>query len=155
MSNVPAKVAETRLAEALATSGASDPRDHCRETLRALKRSNPAGYEEGVAYYQHTLIPSIANRGAAPLEAWRDYGLLLGRLTAPGRPVAVNPTGRSRAFEPPGDPDDVVLHMPDKNRVRPVLVALPAKPSPAQQATVDWLVTGRRALREESPRRAP
>lgn len=144
----PKQVADTRFAEALAASGARDPRDYYREKLRELRRVNPDGYAEGVAYYQNTLIPSIADGDADPLQAWRDYGLLIARLTAPGRAVAIDPEGRSRSFDPPGAPVDMVLHMPEKSRERPILVALPANPTPAQSAAYDWLVAGRRALRE-------
>jgi len=147
MTSDPKQAADTRFAEALAASGARDPRDYYREKLRELRRLNPEGYAEGVAYYQNTLIPSIAGGDADPLEAWRDYGLLIARLMAPGRPVAIDPEGRSRSFDPPGEPGDMVLHMPEKSRERPILVALPALPTPAQSATYDWLVAGRRAPR--------
>ena len=148
MTSDPKQTAETRFAEALAASGARDPRDYYRTKLRELKRLNPEGYAEGVAYYQQTLIPSIAGGEADPIEAWRDYGLLIARLTAPGRAVAIDPGGRSRPFEPPGKPVDMVLHLPEANRDRPILVALPAGPTAAQSATYDWLVAGRRALRD-------
>ena len=147
MSSDQKQAAEARFAEALAATGARDPRDYYREKLRELKHNSPEGYAEGVAYYQQTLIPSIADGEVDPLEAWRDYGLLIARLTARGRPVAVDPAGRSSPFQPPGDPGDMVLHMPDANRERPILVTLPAEPSEAQRATFDWLVAGRRALR--------
>ncbi len=147
MTSDPKQAADTRFAEALAASGARDPRDYYRAKLRELKRHNPDGYAEGVAYYQQTLIPSIAGGEADPIEAWRDYGLLIARLTAPGRPVAIDPEGRSRPFEPPGNAADMVLHLPESSRERPILVALPAEPTGAQSATYDWLVAGRRALR--------
>ena len=148
MTSDPKQAADTRFAEALAASGARDPRDYYREKLRELRRLDPEGYAEGVAYYQNTLIPSIAGGDADPLDAWRDYGLLIARLTAPGRALAIDPEGRSRAFDPPGEAGDMVLHMPEKSRERPILVALPAQPTAAQSATYDWLVAGRRALRE-------
>ena len=141
------QVADTRFAEALAASGARDPRDYYREKLRELRRLNPEGYAEGVAYYQKTLIPSIAGGDADPLDAWRDYGLLIARLIAPGRPVAIDRAGKSRSFDPPGEPGDMVLHMPEKSRERPIVVALPPQPTPAQSATYDWLIAGKRALR--------
>lgn len=148
MTSDPKQAAETRFTEALAVSGARDPRDYYREMLRELRRRNPEGYDEGVAYYQKTLIPSIAAGEVDPLEAWRDYGLLIARLTAPGRAVAIDSGGRSNPFEPPGAPAEMVLHLPEASRERPILVALPAEPTGAQSATYDWLVAGRRALRE-------
>lgn len=146
MTSDPQQAADARFLEALAASAARDPRDYYRDQLRELRRTNPDGYARGVAYYQNTLVPSIAEGESDPLEAWRDYGLLLARLTAPGRAVAVDATGRSRPFEPSGDADDMLLHIPDRNRERPILVALPPNPTPAQMATHQWLVMGRRGL---------
>ncbi len=146
MTSDPHQAADARFAEALAASGARDPRDYYRDRLRELKRTSPQGYAEGVAYYQNTLVPSIAAGEADPIEAWRDYGLLLARLTAPGRAVAVDATGLSRPFEPPGDTADMVLHLPERTRDRPILVALPPDPTAAQLATHQWLVAGARAL---------
>lgn len=142
----PQQAADARFEEALAATGARDPRDYYRGRLRELKRANPEGYAEGVGYYRNTLVPSIAAGEAEPIGAWREYGLLLARLTAPGRAVAVDATGRSRPFEPPGDAADMVLHLPERNRDRPLLVALPPDPTPAQLATHQWLVAGARAL---------
>jgi len=137
--------ADARFAAALAAGGARDPRDYYRARLRDLKQSNPLGYADAVAYYQSTLIPSIAEQEADPLTAWREFGLLLARLTAPGRAVAVDATGRSRPFEPPGETADLILHLPDARNARALLVGLPPKPSAAQMATHNWLVLGRRA----------
>lgn len=138
--------ADARFAAALAGADARDPRDYYRARLRDLRRSNPKGYADAVAYYQSTLVPSIAEHEADPLAAWREFGLLLARLTAPGRPVAVDAGGRSRPFEPPGEAGDLVLHLPDARNARALLVGLPPKPSAAQMATHNWLVLGRRAL---------
>ena len=140
------KKADARFAAALAAGGARDPRDYYRARLRDLKQSNPQGYADAVAYYQTMLVPSIAEDGADPLVAWRDFGLLLARLSAPGRAVAVDPGGRSRPFEPPGEAEDMILHLPDARNTRALLVGLPPEPSPAQMATHNWLVLGRRAL---------
>jgi len=140
------KKADARFTAALAAAGARDPRDYYRARLRDLKRSNPQGYADAVAYYQPTLVPSIAEDGADPLVAWRDFGLLLARLSAPGRAVAVDPGGRSRLFEPPGEAEDMILHLPDARNARALLVGLPPEPSAAQMATHNWLVLGRRAL---------
>lgn len=142
----PQQAADARFEEALAATGARDPRDYYRDRLRELKRANPEGYAEGVGYYRNTLVPSIAAGEADPIGAWREYGLLLARLTAPGRAVAVDATGRSRPFELPGDAADMVLHLPERNRDRALLVALPPQPTSAQLATHQWLVAGGRAL---------
>lgn len=141
------KAADTLFAEALAATGARDPRDYYRARLRDLKRANPAGYAEAVQYYRDTLIPSIAEGGAEPIAAWREYGLLIARATAPGRTVAVDATGRARAYGPPADPGEMILHLPDARQGPALLVGLPPEPSPAQSATYDWLAAGRRGLR--------
>ena len=141
------KAADTRFAQALAAADARDPRDYYRDRLRDLKRVNPKGYAEAVAYYRDTLVPSIAEGGAEPLAAWREYGLLIARTTAPGRTMAVDGTGRARTYEPPGEPSDMILHLPHASRAPALLVGLPPELSDAQTATYDWLVVGRRAPR--------
>jgi len=138
--------ADARFAAALAASGARDPREYYRTQLRELKRSNPEGYDQAVGYYQDELVPSIAERDADPVEAWLAYGLLIARLAAPGRAVAIDPTGRSRPLESSGPVDDMILHVPDARHAPALLVGLPPKPSSAQMATHRWLVAGRRAL---------
>ena len=138
--------ADARFEAALASAGARDPRDYYRSRLRELKRSNPEGYADAVAYYQSTLLTSIAERDADPLRAWQEFGLKIAQLTAAGRAVAIDPAGRSRPFEPPGRGDDLILHLPDARNQRALLVGLPPEPSAAQTATFNWLVRGRRAL---------
>ncbi len=137
--------ADARFEAALAAAGARDPRDFYRSQLRELKQSNPQGYADAVAYYQSTLVTSIAEQDADPLRAWQSFGLRLAQWTAAGRPVAVDAAGRSHPFEPPGNTGDMILHLPDARNRRAVLVGLPPEPSAAQMATYNWLVQGRRA----------
>lgn len=144
------KAADQRFEEALAKAGARDPRDYYRGQLRELKGADPDGYANAVGYYTDTLLPSIAEGKAEPLAAWREYGLLIARLIAPGKTVAVDTRGLARPYEPPGDSGDMVLHLaggPGARGGRVLLVGLPPQPSAAQTATYDWLVAGRRALR--------
>ena len=137
--------ADARFEAALAATGARDPRDYYRTRLRELRQSNPEGYADAVAYYQRTLVTSIAEQDADPFEAWQSFGLRIAQLTAAGRAVAVNPAGRSRPFEAPGRTEDMILHLPDARNRRALLVGLPPEPSAAQMATYNWLVQGRRA----------
>ena len=137
--------ADARFEAALAATGARDPRDYYRSRLRDLRQSNPEGYADAVAYYQSTLVTSIAEQEADPLRAWQTFGLRIAQLTAAGRAVAVDPAGRSRPFDAPGRADDMILHLPDERNQRALLVGLPPDPSPAQMATYNWLVQGRRA----------
>lgn len=140
------ETADRRFRTALEESGARDPRDYYRERLRELKAEDPDGYERAVARYEEELIPSIAEGGADPMEAWRAYGRLIAELTARGRTVEVDPSGRSHAYDPPVAPDRLVLHLPDEKKRRALLVSLPAEPSDAQRATYDLLVRGKQKL---------
>lgn len=141
--------ADRRLEAALAEHGARDPREFYRTQLKELREANPEGYQDAVAYYRNELIPAIGRDGREPLAAWTDYGRTLATLRAAGRTVAVDASGQSRAFESPARLEDLVLHLPDEQRMRAVLVALPPQLSPAQRATYDWLVSGRLKLRED------
>ncbi|HSG49823.1 MAG TPA: hypothetical protein VLA43_18515 [Longimicrobiales bacterium] len=141
--------ADRRLEAALREHGARDPREFYRTQLKELREVNPQGYQDAVAYYRNDLIPAIGRDGQEPLAAWTDYGHTLATLRAAGRTVAVDATGQARAFERPARLDDLVLHLPDEQRTRAILVALPPRLSPAQRATFDWLVSGRLKLRED------
>lgn len=137
--------ADEMLERALTGSGGRDPRALCRERLRELKRADPSAYDKAVAYYRDVLIPTVATGEADPLDAWTEYGRRLAQSLAAGRTVAIDATGRSRAFERP-DRSTLVLHLPDAPGGRALLVAEPTEPSPAQQATHDALVAGKQKL---------
>lgn len=140
------QAADARFDEARAEAGARDPRAYYRERLKELRSSNPQRYAEAVQYYEDQLVPSIAGGDAEPLRAWTEFGARLAGLIAPGEAWAVGGTGERRPHDPSGDLADVVLHVP-KGRGAVFVVWLPPALTPAQQATVDWLVAGRRALR--------
>lgn len=141
--------ADRRLEAALAEHGARDPREFYRGQLRELREVNPQGYQDAVTYYRDTLLPAITRDGQEPLAAWTDYGHTLASLRAPGRTVAVDASGRARAFLSPHALEELVLHLPDEQRLKAILVALPPRLSSAQRATYEWLVSGRLKLREE------
>lgn len=136
-------LADQRLQEALASSGARDPRTFYRERLRELKAANPSGYDQAVAYYQNELIPAVANGPLDPLVAWMEYGRELAESLAPGRTVSIDATGIAAPYVCPAPPEHLVLHLPDDNGVRALLVGLPAALTPAQRATYDVLVAGK------------
>jgi hypothetical protein len=140
--------ADARLEQALEQSGARDPREFYRERLRELKDRDPGGYGEAVRYFEETLIPRVAADGVDPLAAWTEYGRRLAELSAPGRTVSVDSTGRASPYAPPAPPDALVLHMPQVAGGRALLVGLPRTLSEAQRATYDWLVLGRQKLRD-------
>ena len=142
--------ADRRFAQALDASGARDPRDYYRERLKELRTADPDGYRKAVAYYQDTLIPKVADPASDPMREWRAYGLEIARLTAPGRTVCIDSSGRAEPFSEPCPDTAMVLHVPDGRGPAALLVGLPPQPSEAQIATYDWLVSGRRALRQSS-----
>jgi hypothetical protein len=138
--------ADRKLEEALEASGARDPREFYRERLRELKRGDAQGYEEAVAYYRETLLPSIARGTAEPLTAWTEYGRILAQAVAAGRTVSIDSGGKAHPFEARVE-GHLVLHLPDDQGVRALLVGLPPELSDAQRATYDVLVSGKQRAR--------
>jgi hypothetical protein len=140
--------AEALLEAALRKTGSRDPREFYRDRLRELKERNRGAYAEAVRYYEDTLVRSIASGAVEPLTAWTEYGRKLAELTAPGRAVSVDKTGRAVPYSPPSEPGALVLHLPQAPGARALLIGLPAELSDAQRATYDWLVLGRQKLRD-------
>lgn len=143
------KHADELFEAALKASGVRDPREFYRDRLRELKVENSGGYDEAVVYYRDQLIPSIADEGRDPIEAWQDYGIRLAAWTAPGHPVDIDESGRSHPFELPAGPDRLVLHLPD-GKGRAIVVGLPGELTEAQRASYDLLVAGKQKLRPEA-----
>jgi hypothetical protein len=141
--------ADARLDQAIAARGARDPREYYRQRLRALKEQDGDAYALAVAHYREVLVPAIAQEGADALATWTEYGRRLAELSAPGRTVALDGTGRAWPYESPADPDHLVLHLAEGRRPN-LLVALPTEPTPAQRAAYDWLIDGRTSLRDAS-----
>lgn len=139
--------ADRILEEALERTGARDPRDYYRDRLRTLKESDEKGYEEAVAYYRDTLIPTVASEEGDPLDAWTEYGLALAEAVASGRTVTIDETGRSHPYEAPRS-DHLIVHLPDDRATRALLVSLPPELSSAQRATYDVLVAGKQRARD-------
>jgi hypothetical protein len=142
--------ADRRFLGALEQTGARDPREFYRQALRSLRESNAEGYERAVRHFQEVLVPSIARGEAEPLQAWREYGLFLARLTAQGRTVALDDTGRAQPYESDLPLDRLVLHLPDTKGARAILVSLPHDPSPAQRAAYSLLVAGKHRVPESA-----
>ncbi len=137
--------ADERLEQALADSGARDPREFYRERLRELKQADPDGYDKAVEYYRGVLLPAVADGDEDPLDAWTEYGRRLAVSLAPGHTVSVDPSGRAHPYERPTR-EGLILHVPDERGRRALLVGLPAELSPAQRATYDVLVSGKQRL---------
>lgn len=139
--------ADRRLDEALAASGARDPREFYRERLKELKRADAEAYRRAVEHYRDVLTPEVAAGRADPLLAWTEYGRRLAAALQPGRTVTIDATGRARPWDGPTS-TELVLHLPEAASGRALLVGLPAELSPAQRATYDVLVAGKQRLRD-------
>ncbi len=103
---------------------------------------SPERYETAVWYYRDTLIPEVAGGTREPLDAWTEYGRTLAEALAPGRAVTIDRSGRAHAYDGPSG-TGLILHLPDENGARALLVGLPEELSPAQRATYDVLVRGK------------
>lgn len=139
--------ADRALEDALAETDSRDPRDFYRERLRELRDRNTSAYDAAVRYYREELLPAVADDDHDPLAAWTEYGRVLAELTAPGRTVVVDETGRAAPYEAPTRPEGLILHLPDARSRPALLVGLPPELSEAQRSTYDWLVAGRQRSR--------
>jgi len=125
--------------QALAEAGFADPRPLYRDLLRRLREVDPEGFRVAADHYEAELLPAIAERGVDPVEAWLAYGGEIARRLAPGRLVAVNPTGRARPVGSAAPPAGaLVLHLPEDGS-RALLLLAPRDPSEAQEATTTLL----------------
>ena len=138
--------ADERFDRALEREGARDPRAYLRERMRELKEANPGAYEEAAAHYGDVLVPAVASGQADPILAWREFARRIAALAAPGETMAIDRTGAAATYAEDAPKDRLVLHFPKTESARPLLVALPPEPSPAQRATYDLLVRGARRL---------
>lgn len=136
-----------RLEKAIEEEGVRDPRGYYRDRLRELRSADPDAYDEAVHHYEEVLIPAVAGDEVDPLEAWEEFGRRIAKLTADGRTVEIDASGRSHPHEPPAARTRLVLHLPEVRKRGALLVSLPPEPSPAQRAAYDLLVEGRRTLR--------
>jgi hypothetical protein len=132
--------AEQRVQEALAGSGARDPRDHYRTLLRELRQADPGAYARAVDYYENTLLPAVADESSAPLAEWLAYGQFLTSLFTRGRTVQIDASGLAREFDRESAAGTLVLHIPASVRDAVRVVGLPQQLSPAQRATYELLV---------------
>jgi hypothetical protein len=136
--------AERRLTDAAAAAGLQDPRPAYRERLRQLREIHTAAFERAIAHYEQNVLPALAT--GEPLAAWAEYGAFLGGLTAAGRVMRVDTSGRAEPWQPPQPPRELVLFLPDDTAGEALVIAEPLEPSPAQRATIELLVNRKLAL---------
>jgi hypothetical protein len=138
--------AEARLDAALAESAFQDPRPAYRDRLRWLREEQPKAFSTALAYYEETLVPGLVAGTDEPLARWIEYGRHLGELTAPGKTVAIDTSGRARPFRGAHAGDELILHLPNDTAAEALPLAVPKTMTAAQQANYDLLVGRARAL---------
>jgi hypothetical protein len=134
------KVAEGRLNEVLEKSGARDPRELSRDTLRRLRDNDADAYQRAVSYFENVLLVEITREDSDPLDSWLEYSRFLASLRTVGTAVQIDRTGRSFPYSRPVPGDHLVLYLPTSGREPALPVSLPIELSLAQQATYDLLV---------------
>ena len=136
------KQAEDRLDQALAETGAMDPRIPYRQLLRDLKHRSEPEYDHAVALFQESVLEATAAEDADPLSSWLQFGLGLAERLQPGKDVLIDETGRVGPFAPPPSWRDLILHVPEDRRAKAIVVGRPPKLTRAQSATIDLLALG-------------
>jgi len=137
--------AEARLETALTHSGLEDPRPAYRERLRSLRETSTSAFEQALRHYEDQTLAALAGE-ADPIEAWVEYGRVLGELTAPGRLLQVDAEGRASSYAPPPAAHLLVLHVPEDSAAPILAAAVPRAASAAQRATYAMLVDRRLSL---------
>jgi len=133
-------IADRRFDEALRSTGARDPREFYRETLKELREKDPDAYRRGVEYFETRLLPRVAKDDTDPIGEWLEYGRLLAMFRFEGDTVQIDPSGVSTPYAPPVPLDHLVIHLPTSSRERGLAVGLPPTLSAAQRAAFELLV---------------
>jgi hypothetical protein len=147
MSSETKKLADERLTQGLAGRGALDARETYRALLRSLKAQSTDAFTKATRYYEQHVLPRLT-ADADPLDAWIDYGRIIGELSGTGRMMIVDETGRAAPYLAPLTPGNLVMFVPDDTRAGSFVAVEPAELSAAQRATVALLVEGRLTLQE-------
>ena len=132
--------ADRRFAELITHSGLPDPRDRYRGWLRDLRSADETGFRAALEYFDSQLVPAVLHPDGDPWSAWTAYGMRLAARLHPGDAVAIDETGRSRPADATTPLQHLVLHLPASTREAALPIRLPARLSPAQQATMELLV---------------
>lgn len=132
--------ADRRFAELIRGQGMPDPRDRYRDWLRELRGQDEPAFRKALEYFDAELVPAVLDPHGDPWRAWTEYGMRLAQRLRAGSPVAIDASGRSRPADAGAPLEDLILHLPTSTRESALLVRLPARLSPAQEATVGVLV---------------
>jgi len=138
--------AEARTDAAIVKGPYEDPRPGLRARLRYLREEQPASFTAALQYYENTLLPVVAAADSDPLTEWIEYGRRLGDLTAPGKTLEIDETGRARPFRLRAPATGLILHVPDDTSAEALAIAVPREPSEAQRASYALLIERARAL---------
>ena len=132
--------ADQRFAELVAESGLPDPRDRYRAWLRELRGADENAFRAAVEYFDSQLVPAVLHPDGDPWSAWTAYGMRLAARLHAGDAVAIDETGKSRPAAANTPLEHLILHLPTSTREAALPIRLPARLSPAQEATVQLLV---------------
>jgi hypothetical protein len=138
---------EARLVDAFARLGLVDPRESYRSVLRELRARDADAFSRATTHYQRQVLPALVSV-EDPVAAWIDYGRIIGEMTAPGRMMSVDSTGRAFPFSSPVRGGELVVFVPDDGTRGAFAAAVPSDLSPAQKATLSLLVDARLALQD-------
>jgi hypothetical protein len=137
---------EARLVTAFAALGLEDPRESYRSVLRELRARDTEAFSRATTHYQQHVLPGLDSGN--PVDAWIDYGRVIGEMTTPGRLLIVDATGRAFPLRSPVHTGELVVFVPDEGTRGAFAAARPSDLSPAQKATLSLLVEGRLALQD-------
>ena len=124
--------------QALARHGLEDVQPRYRGLLLRLKNQDARAYEEAVRRYQED-VEAVVDSTRDPVAVWVGYGAWLGPRLAPGVLKAVDRNGLAVDAPTPPPLGPMLMHLPHDQKVRAVVVAMPADPSDAQKETAALL----------------
>ena len=135
-----AEVARGRTDTSLARAGLEDPRPALRDLLRRLRAQDAEGFAEATDRYAQELVPAAASEDTDPLVAWIDYARWLADRLAHGKAVVIDVTGRASQASGGPEPCMLLVHLPDEQTTRAMVLLAPRQLSEPQRETVKLLV---------------
>ena len=136
----PAEVARSRTDSSLAGAGLEDPRPALRDLLRRLRAEDAEGFAEATERYERVLVPAAASEDTDPLVAWIEYARWLSDRLAHGTAVSIDVTGRASPASGEPEPGMLLVHIPDEQATRAVVLLAPQQLSEPQRETIRLLV---------------